>query len=103
MASRGRGRRGLPRGTGPSPLVFYPRDFIETMGATVATIVQAGVAGGQGGMSNLQRFRAHHPPTFMGGGDPLVADHWFRHIERVLEAMEITFATTRIGGHRVRG
>ena len=48
---------------------------METMGATVATIVQAGVAGGQGGMSNLKRFRAHHPPTFWGGGDPLVADH----------------------------
>ena len=47
-------------------------------------------------MSNLQRFRAHHPLTFRGGGDPLVADHWFCHIERVLEAMEITSATTRI-------
>ena len=41
-------------------------------------------------------FRAHHPPIFKGGGDPLVADHWFRQIERVLEAMEITSATTRI-------
>ena len=47
-------------------------------------------------MSNLQRFRAHHPSTFRGGRDPLVADHWFRQIERVLEAMEITSATTRI-------
>ena len=34
---------------------------METMGATVATIVHAGVAEGQGGVSNLQRFRAHHP------------------------------------------
>ena len=41
---------------------------METMGTTVATIVQAGVAVGQGGMSNLQMFRAHHPPTFRGGG-----------------------------------
>ena len=47
-------------------------------------------------MSNLQRFRAHHPPTFRGGGDPLVADHWFPQIERVLEAMEITSTTTQI-------
>ena len=47
-------------------------------------------------MSNLQRFRADHPPTFRGGGDPLVANHWFHQIERVLEAMEITSATTRI-------
>ena len=47
-------------------------------------------------MSNLQRFRAHHPPTFRGGGDPLVADHWFHQIERVLEAMEITSATTQV-------
>ena len=69
---------------------------METMGATSATIVQASVAKGRGGMSNLQRFKAHHPPTFRGGGDPLVADHWLCPIERVLEAMEITFATTWI-------
>ena len=69
---------------------------METMGATVATIVHAGVAEGQGGLSNLQRFRAHHPPTFRGGGDPLVADHWFRQVERVLEDMEITSGGTRI-------
>ena len=46
MASRGRGRRGRPRGTGPPPPVFNPKAFMETMGATVATIVQACVAGG---------------------------------------------------------
>ena len=39
---------------------------------------------------------AHHPPTFIGGGDPMVADHWFRKVERVLKAMEITFDATRI-------
>ena len=69
---------------------------METMCATVVTIVLAGLAEGQGGMSNLQRFRAHHPLTFRGGGDPLAADHWFRQIKRVLEAMKITSATTRI-------
>ena len=53
---------------------------METMGATTSTIVQAGVAGGQVGMSNLQRFRAYHPPKFRGEGDPLVANHWFRPI-----------------------
>ena len=67
---------------------------METMGAIIANIVQVG--GGRGGISNLQRFRAHHPPTFRGGGDQLVADHWFRQIERVLKAMEITSATTWI-------
>ena len=38
----------------------------------------------------------HHPPTFTGGGDLMVADHWFMQIEEVLEAMEITSDTTRI-------
>ena len=52
--------------------------------------------GGQGGPINLQRFIEHHPPTFTGGGDPVVANHWFRHIERILEAMEITSDATRI-------
>ena len=78
MASRGRGRRGCPRGDGrPSP-VFDQRAFIEAMGAAIATVAQADAARGQGGASNLQRFNAHHPPMFMGGGDLMVADHWFR-------------------------
>ena len=38
----------------------------------------------------------HHPPTFTGGGDPMVADHWFMQVEKVLEAMEITSNATRI-------
>ena len=41
----------------------------------------------------------HHPPTFKGGGgggDPVVDDHLFRQVERVLEAMEITFDVTQI-------
>ena len=39
---------------------------------------------------------AHHPPTFTGGKDPMVVDHWFMQIEIVLEAMEITSDATRI-------
>ena len=37
----------------------------------MAAIAQAGIAGSQGGPRNLQRFRAHHPLTFTGGGDPI--------------------------------
>ena len=102
MASRGRGRRGRPRGTGQAPPtfdqppVFDQKAFAEAVGVAVAAIAQASVAGSQGGPSNLQRFRAHHPPTFIGGGDPMVADHWFIQIKKVLEAMEITSDTTRI-------
>ena len=47
------------------------------MGSTTIAIAQASVAGGQGGPSNLQQFIEYHPPTFTGGGDPVVADHWF--------------------------
>ena len=39
---------------------------------------------------------AHHPPTFTRGGDPMVADHWFMQVEKVLEAIEIVSDTTRI-------
>ena len=66
------------------------------MGVAAVPIAQASETRGQGGPSNLQIFMAHHPPTFTGGGDPVVADHWFRQVERVLEAMEITFDATRI-------
>ena len=93
MASQGRGRRGRRRGTPP---VFYQQAFIEAMGAAAASIAQAGAAEGQGGQNNLQRFMEHHPPAFRGGGDSMVADHWFRQVERVLEAMEITSDVTKI-------
>ena len=103
MASRGRGRRGRPWGTGQAPPafdqppVFDQQAFAEAVGiAAAAAITQAGITGSQGGPSNLQRFRAHHPPTFTGGGDPMVADHWFIQVEKVLEAMEITSDVTRI-------
>ena len=102
MASRGQGRRGRPRGAGQAPptydqpLVFDQQAFVEAVGVAAAAIARASVADSQGGPSNLQRFRAHHPPTFTGGGDPMVADHWFMQLENVLEAMEITSDTTRV-------
>ena len=77
MASRGRGRRGRPWGTGQAPPIFDQQAFIEAVGITATAIAQAGIVGSQEGLSNLQRFRAHHPLTFTGGGDPMVADHWF--------------------------
>ena len=68
----------------------------EAVGITANAITQAGIAGRQEDPSNLQRFRAHHPPTFTEVGDPMVTDHWFMQIEKVLEAMDITSDTTRI-------
>ena len=102
MASKGRGRRDRPRGAGQAPPtfdqppVFDQQAFAEAVGIAAAVIAQASIAGSQGGPSNLQRFRAHHPPTFTGGGDPMVADHWFMQIENIWEAMEITSDTTWI-------
>ena len=96
MASRGRGRRGRPRGTGQAPPVFDQKAFAEAVGILAAVVAHDSAVGSQGGLSNLQRFRAHHPPTFTGGGDPMVADHWFMQIEKMLEAMEITSDTTMI-------
>ena len=96
MASRGRGRRSRLRGIGQAPPVFDKQVFVEAVGIEVTAIAQASVAGSQEGPSNLQRFRTHHPPTFTRVRDPMVADHWFIQIEKVLEAMEITFNTTRI-------
>ena len=51
MASRGRGRRGRPRGTGQEPPAFYKppvfdqQAFVEVIGIAVAAIAQAGIAG----------------------------------------------------------
>ena len=96
MASRGRGRKGGPRGTGQAPPVFDQQAFAEAVGITANAIAQAGIAGRQEDPSNLQRFRAYHPPTFIGGKDLMVVDHWFMQIEKVLEATEITSDATRI-------
>ena len=94
MASRGRGR---PWGDSRPLPVFDQHAFAEAVGVAAAAIAQASAAGSKGGQSNLRRFKSHHPSTFRGGGDPMVADHWFLQIEKVLEAMEITSNATTIG------
>ena len=53
MASRGRGRRGRPQGTGQAPPVFDKQALVEAIGITATVIAQASVAGSQGGPSNL--------------------------------------------------
>ena len=101
MASRGRGHRGRPRGTGQAPPTidqpptFNQQAFVEAVGVAEAAISQVSIVGSQGDPSKPQRFRTHHPPTFRGGRDPMVVDHWFMQNENVLEAMEITFDATR--------
>ena len=32
----------------------------------------------------------------MGGADPMVANHWFQQVDKILEAMEITSDATKI-------
>ena len=55
MASRGRGRRGRPRGTGQAPPtfdqppVFDQQAFVEAVGIAAAAIAQASIASSQGG------------------------------------------------------
>ena len=53
MASQGRGRRGLPQGTGQAPPVFGKQAFAEAVGIPAAAIAQAGIAGRQEDPSNL--------------------------------------------------
>ena len=96
MASRGRGRRERPRGTGQAQSVFDQRTFAEAVSSTANAIARASIACRQEDPSNLQRFRAYRPPTFTGGKASMVDDHWFMPNEKVLEAMEITSDTTRI-------
>ena len=106
MASRGRGRRGGGWNNNQPPPTFDQRAFMKAIGdatasitqasAVATTIAQASATVSQGGSSNLQRFKAHHPLTFKGGGDPMEADYWFRQVGKILEAMEITSDAMRI-------
>ena len=77
-------------------LFFTNRPLLRLLGLQLLPFAQASAAASQGGLSNLQRFKSHHPPTFTGGGDPMVANHLFRQIEKVLKAMEITSDSLRI-------
>ena len=72
MASRGRGHRRRPRGSGQAPPVFDQQAFDEAVGIAVATIAQACVTVSQGGSSDLQRLEAHRPPMVRGGVDSRV-------------------------------
>ena len=76
--------------------MFDQQTFTEAVGITANAIARASIAGRQEDPSNLQRFRMHHPPTFTGGGDHMVTNHWFMQIKKVLEAKEITSDTIRI-------
>ena len=96
MPSRGRGRRGRPQGVSQAPPVFDQQAFVKVVGVAAAAIAQASAAGSKGGPSKLLRFKSHHLLTFTGGGDPMVANHWFRQIENVLEAMDITSDAVKI-------
>ena len=106
MVNRGRGHQGGGRSNNPLPLAFDQQAFIKAIGvvtatiaqasAIAATIAQANATESQGGSSNLKRLKAYHPPTYRGGRNPMVANHWFWQVDKILEAMEITSDATRI-------
>ena len=82
MASRGRGRRGRPRGAGQAPPtfdqspVFDQQAFTEAVGIAVVAITQACVVENQGGSNDLQRIEAHHSPLGRAGGLDDVRGTW---------------------------
>ena len=68
MASRGRGRRGRPRGTGQAPSASDQQPFAEAVEIAVAAIAQACAVVNQDGSNDLQRIEAHHSPFGREGG-----------------------------------
>ena len=74
MASRGRGRRGRPRGAGQAlptidqPSAFDQQAFTEAVGIAVTVIAQACAIVRQGGSSDLQRLEVHQLPLGREGG-----------------------------------
>ena len=74
MASRGRGRRGHPRGAGQAPptfdqpSAFDQHAFTEAVEIAITAIAQACVIVSQGGSSDLQRLEAHQLLLSREGG-----------------------------------
>ena len=82
MASRGRGRRGSPRGAGQAPPtfdqppVFTQQAFAEAVGIAVAAIAPACAVVNQGGLNDLQCIEAHHSPLDKEGGVDDIRGTW---------------------------
>ena len=72
MASRGRGRRGRPRGIGQAPPALDQQAFAKAVGIAVAAIAQACAIVSQGRSNDLQRLETHRPPMVRGGVDSRV-------------------------------
>ena len=72
MASRGRGRRGRPRGTSQAPQAFDQQAFAAAVGIAVTAIEQAFAIVSQGKSNDLQRLEAHRPLMVRGGVDSRV-------------------------------
>ena len=77
MATRRRGRRGRPRGTGQIPPVFDQQAFVEAVGIVATTIAQASATGSQGGPSKPPKVQGTsssdiHRGRRSDGGRPLV-------------------------------
>ena len=69
MTSRGRGRRGRPRGIGQASSAFDQQAFTEVVGISVTAIAHACAIVSQGGSNDLQRLEVHRPPMVRGGVD----------------------------------
>ena len=74
MTSRGRGRRGRPRGAGQvpptfdQPPAFDQQAFTEAVEIAITAIAQACAIVSQGRSSDLQRLEVHQPPLGREGG-----------------------------------
>ena len=72
MASRGRGRRDRPRGTGQAPSAYDQQAFAEAVRIAITAIAQAYAVVNQGGSNDLQRLEAPRPPMVRGRVDSRV-------------------------------
>ena len=54
MTSRGRGRRGRPRGASQAPPMFDQQAFAEAVGIAAAAIAQVSLAGSQGRVDGIR-------------------------------------------------
>ena len=92
MENREIGRGGGGWDNNQPPSTLDQQAFMESIsavtislmraGVIVATIAQACATGNQEGLSNLQIFEAHLPPTLEGGGDLEVTCHYSRLVRK---------------------
>ena len=85
----------VPGGLSPEVLTAIVQGLIQQQGTQmfqgfqlIADRLHTPFAGGAR-IGGVREFKGLHPPEFYGSGDPIEADEWFQHVQRLLVSASV--------------